>query len=140
MFPPSLHLVTAAPRPLTGLRLCPSFPSFTCFVRLRRSHQQQAAVPVGLHLSYIRCYPNDPSSFASSEPHVEPANDHSFDSDLYKAFFDNETFSDPTIQLSDRAVHVHRIVLCRRSEYFTKLLTGQFQVCLSTPMSNCDMS
>ena len=50
-------------------------------------------------------------------------------SDLYKAFFDDATLSDLTIQLSDRTVRVHRIVLCRKSEYFTKLLTGRFQVC-----------
>ena len=53
-----------------------------------------------------------------------------FDSNLYKAFFDDATLSDLTIQLSDRCVRVHRIVLCRQSEYFTKLLTGRFQVWL----------
>lgn len=47
---------------------------------------------------------------------------------LYKAYFDDPTLSDLTIQLSDRTVHVHRIVLCRGSEYFTKTLTGRFQV------------
>lgn len=50
--------------------------------------------------------------------------------DVYKAFFDDATLSDLTIHLSDRSVRVHRIVLCRRSEYFVKLLTGSFQVCL----------
>jgi hypothetical protein len=49
--------------------------------------------------------------------------------DFYKAFFDDATLSDLTIRLSDRAIQVHRIVLCRRSEYFTKLLTGRFKVC-----------
>jgi hypothetical protein len=51
-----------------------------------------------------------------------------FASNLYKAFFDDDTLSDLTIHLSDRAVRVHRIVLCRPSEYFMKLLTGRFQV------------
>lgn len=49
-------------------------------------------------------------------------------SNLYRTFFDDPTLSDLTIRLSDRSVRVHRIVLCRQSEYFTKLLTGQFQV------------
>jgi hypothetical protein len=53
-----------------------------------------------------------------------------FESNLYKAFLDDATLPDVTIHLSDRAVRVHKIVLCRQSEYFTKLLTGQFQVCL----------
>jgi hypothetical protein len=51
------------------------------------------------------------------------------ESNLYKAFFDDATLSDLTIQLSDRTVRVHRIVLCRKSEYFAMLLTGPFQVC-----------
>jgi hypothetical protein len=51
-----------------------------------------------------------------------------FASSLYKAFFDDDTLSDLTIHLNDRAVRVYRIVLCRQSDYFTKLLTGQFQV------------
>lgn len=51
---------------------------------------------------------------------------------LYKAYFDDPTLSDLTIQLSDRTVHVHRIVLCRGSEYFAKMLTGHFQVCAVT--------
>lgn len=50
-------------------------------------------------------------------------------SNLYKAFFNDATLSDLTIRMSDKSkVFVHRIVLCRRSEYFTKLLTGAFQV------------
>jgi hypothetical protein len=48
--------------------------------------------------------------------------------DLYKSSLDNPTLSDLTLKLSDRTVHVHRIVLCRASEYFTSLLTGGFQV------------
>jgi hypothetical protein len=49
--------------------------------------------------------------------------------ELYKAYFDDATLSDLTIRLSDRVIQVHRIVLCRRSEYFAKLLTGRFKVC-----------
>ena len=47
---------------------------------------------------------------------------------MWKDYFDNTTLSDLTIRLDDRAVHVHRIVLCRGSEYFEKLLTSQFMV------------
>lgn len=49
-------------------------------------------------------------------------------SKLYKHYFNNPTLSDLTIRLSDRTVHAHRIVLCRGSQYFTALLTGNFQV------------
>lgn len=52
-------------------------------------------------------------------------------SDIFKDYFDDPTLSDLTIRLSDRTVHVHRIVLCRKSEYFNSLLTGRFKVCLS---------
>ena len=45
----------------------------------------------------------------------------------WKDYFDNPTLSDLTIRLSDRVVHVHRIVLCCGSEYFEKLLTGNFK-------------
>lgn len=47
---------------------------------------------------------------------------------LDKTYFDDPSLSDLTIKLSDRSVHVHRIVLCRGSKYFEKLITGQFQV------------
>lgn len=47
---------------------------------------------------------------------------------LFKDHFDDPAFSDITLQLSNRSVNVHRVVLCRRSEYFTKLLNGNFQV------------
>ena len=47
---------------------------------------------------------------------------------LFKDHFDDPTFSDITLTLSDRSVKLHRVVLCRKSEYFTKLLTGGFQV------------
>ena len=46
---------------------------------------------------------------------------------LYKTYFNDPTLSDLTIKLSDRSVYVHRIVLCRDSEYFDKLLTGRFK-------------
>lgn len=49
-------------------------------------------------------------------------------SSLYKTYFDNSSFSDLTIKLSDRSVRVHRIVLCRGSEYFSKLLLKGGQV------------
>jgi hypothetical protein len=48
--------------------------------------------------------------------------------DLYRSYLDDPSLSDLTLKLSDRAVHVHRIVLCRASEYFTSLLTRSFQV------------
>lgn len=42
-------------------------------------------------------------------------------------YFDKPQFSDLTIRLSDdRIVHVHRVILCRGSEYFRKLLVGGF--------------
>ena len=47
---------------------------------------------------------------------------------LYKAYFNDSTLSDLTIKLSDRSVYAHRIVLCRGSEYFDKLLAGRFKV------------
>jgi len=45
-----------------------------------------------------------------------------------KHYFNDPTLSDLTIRLSDRTVHVHRIVLCRRSAYFEKLILGGFKV------------
>jgi hypothetical protein len=48
--------------------------------------------------------------------------------DLVNSHFDDPTFSDLRIKLSDRVVHVHRVVLCRGSEYFTYLLAGRFLV------------
>ena len=49
-------------------------------------------------------------------------------SKLYKAYLNDPTLSDLKIQLSDRSVYAHRIVLCRGSAYFAKMLTGHFQV------------
>jgi hypothetical protein len=51
---------------------------------------------------------------------------------LYQNYFDNPTFSDLTIRLSDRTVSVHRVILCRKSEYFSSLLAGHFKVCSGT--------
>jgi hypothetical protein len=50
------------------------------------------------------------------------------DNNIYKAYFNDPTLSDLTIRLSDRNVHVHRIVLCRRFVYFEKLILGSFKV------------
>jgi hypothetical protein len=45
-----------------------------------------------------------------------------------QSYFDNPIFSDLTLHLSDRTVHVHRVILCRKSDYFKTLLTGRFKV------------
>lgn len=48
---------------------------------------------------------------------------------LYNTYFNDLTLSDLTIKLSDgKKIHAHRIVLCRRSKYFAKLITGGFNV------------
>ena len=47
---------------------------------------------------------------------------------IFETYFDDPKFSDLTLKLSDRTVHVHRVVLCRGSEYFKSLLAGSFQV------------
>ena len=52
--------------------------------------------------------------------------------DYHKHFFNDPTLSDLTIRLSDRTVYVHRIVLCRRSAYFEKLILSGFKVSEST--------
>jgi hypothetical protein len=46
----------------------------------------------------------------------------------HKHYFNDPILSDLTIRLRDRIVHVHRIVLCRRSAYFEKLILGGFRV------------
>jgi hypothetical protein len=52
---------------------------------------------------------------------------------LYSTHFDDPAFSDLTLQLSDgKKIHVHRVVLCRRSEYFSKLIAGGFVVSIKT--------
>ena len=48
--------------------------------------------------------------------------------DIYKNSFNDSTLSDLTILLSDRKVYVHRIILCRRSKYFNKLILNGFKV------------
>lgn len=50
------------------------------------------------------------------------------ESELYKAYFDDPTLSDLTIRLTDRSLHVHRIVLCRGSGFFTSLLLSGSRV------------
>lgn len=55
-----------------------------------------------------------------------PANHPSY---LYKTYFDDPTSSDLVIKLDDgKVLHAHRIILCRRSVYFAKLLGGSFKV------------
>ncbi|GAB7324821.1 hypothetical protein MBLNU13_g08657t3 [Cladosporium sp. NU13] len=49
------------------------------------------------------------------------------DTTFHKHYFNDPTLSDLTIRPSDRTVHVHRIVLCRRSAYFEKLILGGFK-------------
>ena len=50
---------------------------------------------------------------------------------LFKTYFDNPRMSDIKIILSGhRIVQLHKIVLCRGSEYFSNLLADE--VCLST--------
>jgi hypothetical protein len=36
--------------------------------------------------------------------------------DIYDTYFDDPIFSDLTIKLSDRTLHVHRVMLCRGSQ------------------------
>lgn len=70
-----------------------------------------------------------PSNFTLTSPNpYKPAS-----SKLYKAYVNDSTLSDLTIRLGDKTVHTHRIVLCRGSEYFTKMLTGRFQVSIRQP-------
>lgn len=58
-----------------------------------------------------------------SSPEREP-----LPSKIYRNYFDDPTFSDLTIRLSDRCAHVHRINLCRNSEYFNKMILTGFKV------------
>jgi hypothetical protein len=77
-------------------------------------------------------------TFRPSNPHKHIVNHNNhqksfiatMSSSVIKNYFDNPTFSDLTILLSDRRVNTHRIVLCRKSEYFKTILTGHFKVCL----------
>lgn len=48
---------------------------------------------------------------------------------LYSTHFNDQTLSDLTLKLSDDTkIHAHRVVLCRRSKYFAKLIIGGFNV------------
>jgi len=42
---------------------------------------------------------------------------------LFKTYFDDPKMSDIAIFLNDRTVSLHKIVLCRGSEYFANLLS-----------------
>ena len=59
---------------------------------------------------------------------AQPVSEKPTNSKLYRDYFDDPTLSDLTISLGNKTVRTHRIVLCRGSEYFAKLLTGRFQV------------
>jgi hypothetical protein len=60
--------------------------------------------------------------------------------DKVHSYFDDSTFSDLTIKLSDRVVHLHRVVLCRGSEYFRSLLAGKFKVSWHLRLANLNRS
>lgn len=48
---------------------------------------------------------------------------------LHDTYFNDTTLADLTIKLAGgKTLQAHRIVLCRRSKYFAKLLTGNFVV------------
>ena len=48
---------------------------------------------------------------------------------LHSTHFNDPTLSDLTLKLSDgTTVYAHRVVLCRRSKYFAKLIAGGFSV------------
>lgn len=50
--------------------------------------------------------------------------------DVYKTYFNNSKFSDLTIRFSNKTIYVHKIILCRQSKYFEKLIDGPFLVIL----------
>jgi hypothetical protein len=80
--------------------------------------KQHLLKPLTRHRLSTDCDP-----YQQSRPTMDPPT-----LDVYKSYFDDPTLSDLTLKLSDRTVHIHRIVLCRASEYFTSLPTGSFQV------------
>lgn len=45
-----------------------------------------------------------------------------------ESYFNNSALSDVSIILEDRTVPAHRVILCRGSDYFRKLLTRNFLV------------
>lgn len=58
---------------------------------------------------------------------------------LYDTHFNDPTLSDLTLKLSDgTTVYAHRVVLCRRSRYFTKLITGGFRVSIENVSILCN--
>lgn len=56
-------------------------------------------------------------------------------SELYMAYLHDPTVSVLKIRLSGATVYANRKVLCRGSEYFTKMLTGRFQVSMQSFLS-----
>ena len=50
------------------------------------------------------------------------------DFDVYKSYFNKPKFSSHTIRFGDKTIYVHDVILCRRSEYFEKLIDGLFKV------------
>ena len=87
---------------------------------------------VGGQLISALAYHSTPSSQILQQQHklllpiMEPSS--GTDTTFHNHYFNDPTLSDLTIRLSDRTVHVHRIVLCRRSAYFEKLILGGFKV------------
>lgn len=61
------------------------------------------------------------------------------DFDISKSYFNDPEFSSRTIRFGDKTIYVHDIILCRRSEYFRKLILGPFKVCyiLSQSCQHC---
>jgi hypothetical protein len=60
--------------------------------------------------------------------------------DKVHSYFDDSTFSDITIKLSDRVVRLHRVVLYQGSEYFRSLLAGNFKVSWHLQLANRNRS
>jgi len=59
---------------------------------------------------------------------------------LYSTHFNDPTFSDLILKLSDgKVIHAHRVVLCRRSKYFSKLIAGGFVVSIHIVSELCSM-
>jgi hypothetical protein len=57
---------------------------------------------------------------------------------LYNTHFNNPAFSDLILKLRDgKEIHAHRVVLCRRSKYFSKLIAGGFVVSIYNVFNLC---